>query len=444
VNTDVLLGLLDDARDPLLALDDAGVILHANEAAAARFGRARRFLVGKPFATLIAVSDRRRFRKALAEVEINGSRLDLALETGLATVALRRLPGVAPPVVTVAIPVDPSAPVPHEPTADVTSALDRFFLRFPLGVVGIRADGRVAFVNPRARQLLGGGAVQIGHPLGGPPALTELVRQLVAIPTGVHGVEIEVADGRSLRAIGLGSRQDEPAVVMLEDATAERRRDRVMHEFLRNAAHQIRTPLTGIATAVEVLQAGAKNEPAERDRFLTHVETHAARLTRIARGLLVLARAQSGGTMRLEFVELEPLLVELAELAAPAEGVTLTVECPSRLAALAEVDLAHEALAALVENAVRHTKEGSITLRAAEHNGHVEIEVSDTGSGILSEHRERVFEPFYRPTADGHGFGLGLAIASQAVQAMGGELLAADAELGSTFVIRLPSARVLP
>jgi signal transduction histidine kinase len=201
--------------------------------------------------------------------------------------------------------------------------------------------------------------------------------------------------------------------------------------------------LTAIAGATQVLQAGAKENPAERDRFLEHIDRHTTRLTRIARGLLSLARAQSGEPLRLDFAELSPLLEELAREAEPADEVTIEVSCASDLAALCEPDLLREALAALVDNAVDHTQAGTVHLAATEEAGRVTVEVADTGSGILPEHRGRLFEPFYRPQASGNGFGLGLAIASQAVEAMGGTLEIAEAEVGSLFTIRLPSARVV-
>ena len=66
--------------------------------------------------------------------------------------------------------------------------------------------------------------------------------------------------------------------------------------------------------------------------------------------------------------------------------------------------------------------------------------MSDTGGGVLPEDRERIFEPFYRATAEGRGFGLGLAIAADAVRAMDGELTVEDAGAGARFTIRLASA----
>jgi signal transduction histidine kinase len=218
-----------------------------------------------------------------------------------------------------------------------------------------------------------------------------------------------------------------------------RRHTQVMEDFLRNAAHQLRTPLTSIAAAIEILQTGAKDDPVQRDRFLSHIDDHAGRLIRIARGLLVLARAQSGQPAQLDLVELRPLLDELAREASPEPDVVVTVDCADDVAAVAHADLLHEALAALVENAVEHTLRGAIRLEAMPSDDAVLLSVVDSGGGIAAEHRQRIFEPFYRPSSNGDHHGLGLAIAAQAVRAMGGELTYEDADGGSRFTIRLAS-----
>ena len=83
-------------------------------------------------------------------------------------------------------------------------------------------------------------------------------------------------------------------LIVLDDLTEQERRELAEREFVTNAAHELRTPLTTIIGAVEVLQAGAKDDPVERDRFLAHIEREAERLARLARALLTLARAHAG------------------------------------------------------------------------------------------------------------------------------------------------------
>src|SRR5205814_9913795 len=117
--------------------------------------------------------------------------------------------------------------------------------------------------------------------------------------------------------------------------TSEReRRERAEREFVANAAHELRTPVAAIASAVEVLQAGAKDAPADRDLFLGHIEREAARLTRLARALLVLARAQARHEPPpLQLVELAPLLGQVAAAILPPGDVQVVVDCPLALAA---------------------------------------------------------------------------------------------------------------
>ena len=97
----------------------------------------------------------------------------------------------------------------------------------------------------------------------------------------------------------------------------------------------------------------------------------------------------------------------------------------------------------LIQNAIRHTPpDGSVTVRAEDVDGGVEIEVADTGNGIAPDQRERVFEPFYRADASRHdpGAGLGLAIARAIVEAHGGAIWLEDAPVGTRVRFRLPAA----
>lgn len=331
------------------------------------------------------------------------------------------------------------------PPAQAQGQLDRLVLRFPQAVVAIRRDGTVAYANGRARALLGRDSTRAGGQFGdGVPAdVRAAVRRLLAVPTPLAPLTVD-ARGRRLRISGIAADRDEPAVLLIEDVTEQEARDRLTREFVRNAAHQLRTPLAGITAAVETLQAGAKEEPAVRDRFLAHIETHADRLTRIARGLLTLARAQVGELPPLDIVELRPLLERAVAETEARAGVELTLECAPRLAAVAVPDLLHETVAALLDNAVEHTFEGSIAVVAAQEDGRLVLTVADTGPGIPPEFQERIFDPFFRVGAGGAGYGLGLAIAAQAVETMRGSIAVSSAAgRGTVFTVTLPSATVI-
>jgi two-component system OmpR family sensor kinase len=225
---------------------------------------------------------------------------------------------------------------------------------------------------------------------------------------------------------------------------ARERFERAEREFVTNAAHELRTPLTTIVGAVEQLQAGSKDVPEERERFLAHLERESARLARLVRALLVLARAQTRQEApRLVALELRPLLEQAAAAARPAAGVLVEVSCPAGLSALADRDLLEQALSNLVSNAAKYTARGRIDLVAepAGPSG-VVVEVRDTGVGMTPAERETATGRFVRGSVmDADGFGVGLAIVQQAVTALGGELeLESAPGQGTTARLRLSAA----
>jgi signal transduction histidine kinase len=436
--------VLDEAHEGLLALDRNGTILEANATAGVLLRHEQRRLIGKPLAARIALADRRLFRTALASLEPGEVKtLDLRLDEMHSEVqlSLRVLPRTAGSVVAVTIssehPVQIDALQPRP-----TRRIEYFVLRFPYAVVALRSDLHVAFANGRARALLGRDAVRAGSVFGEhvPPELCDIARRLVTVPSPLSARTVELADGRTLRVSGLALTENEPAVLLIEDVTEQQRQSRVMREFLRNAAHQLRTPLTAITAAIEMLQSGAKERPTDRDLFLGHIDAHARRLTRLARGLLLLARAQTGESLPLDHVELRPFLDGLVREVPRRGNVEVLVECDPQLAAIAAPDLLREALTALVENAVDHTSDGEVRLSADRHDGEVVLGVADSGPGILPEFKDRLFEPFFRVAPSGEGYGLGLAIAAEAVRAMHGTIDVSSAPgVGTVFRVRLPS-----
>lgn len=241
-------------------------------------------------------------------------------------------------------------------------------------------------------------------------------------------IELVLGDGsRAVLSASAGPIRDEfgeiaAGVVIFTDVSDREWRERAQRDFITNAAHELQTPLTAIMAATEVLQAGAKEDPVERDRFLGHIEAECDRLGRLVRALLVLARAQVGGDAAPQAViELRPLLDEVALSLRPAKGVEVLVRCREGLAVLGSPELLAQALLNLGANAAKQTSAGRISLSARRRAGRVAIEIADTGPGLPSGSEGRIFERFFRGGArDRDGFGLGLAIVREAVAAMGG------------------------
>jgi signal transduction histidine kinase/HAMP domain-containing protein len=312
------------------------------------------------------------------------------------------------------------------------------------GVVSIDSAGIVRAANGPAQRYLGSvrEGVPIVDPWPGEP-VKRMTRSLFDEAAHPAEVRIETDDGRvvSVGGIPAGS-GSEWAVLVFRDLTEQERRERAERDFVSNAAHELRTPLAGIMSAMDVLQAGAKEIPADRDHFLDVIDRQASRLGRLARALLVLARAQTRHELPpLEPVALAPLLDEAAR-ALDGLDADVRVECGAGTTALANPDLLEQAFANLAINAVKHGSR-HVTLRARDEGASVIVEVADRGPGVPPADRERIFDRFFSGD-DGarDGFGLGLAIVRESIRAIGGTIdVDGEPDDGTTVRIRLASAR---
>jgi signal transduction histidine kinase len=314
------------------------------------------------------------------------------------------------------------------------------------GVVTVDEDLVVRFANAEARRMLGGRLAE-GDPLPDPwPgfSLRDFAGRLFDSDGTLAQAHVRPDDERAVAVVGIPTQPEtDNVMIVLDDLTEQERRELAEREFVTNAAHELRTPLTTIIGAVEVLQAGAKDDDGERDRFLAHIAREAERLARLARALLTLARAHAGQERpRAELVEVGRLLHEIAEDVHPHEGVAVQVEAPGELDALVNRDLLEQAVRNLADNAAKHTREGRIVLRAYEVGQNLRVEVEDTGIGMDAETQAHVFDRFYRgQDRDAEGFGLGLAIVRQAVRSLDGRV-ELDSAPGKGTLVRIELERV--
>jgi two-component system phosphate regulon sensor histidine kinase PhoR len=326
--------------------------------------------------------------------------------------------------------------------------LEDLLERLHEGVVLVDSDLSIGFANGAARRILGVDQLAPGDPLPDPwsePSLRTLAVGLFKRGAIAFEARVTPDPEHTYSVVGIPVEPGvDTTVLVLTDVSERERRESAEREFVTNAAHELRTPLAAIGGAVEVLQSGAKDDPVERDRFLGHIERECARLTRLGRAMLVLARAQTGTEKpRLGRVPLRALLDDVAASLRPFEGVTVSVECADDLAALSDRDLLEQVLVNLAANAARHTDSGSIVLTARPNGRHeLAIELRDTGTGISREHRERIFDRFYRGgNRDGDGFGLGLAIVRASVEALGGTVdIESEPDSGTTARVVILSA----
>jgi signal transduction histidine kinase len=440
-----------------LVTDRHGVITGASREAAALFAIEDRWLLRKPLATFVARRDRQRFRSFLLELDSgrnNGvPHPPFVLETRSGTeiaadLAASREDGKLAWHVRADAEVTPvEGPRVFGPAAE--RLFERVLNRLPIGVLVVDRELKLVHVNPAARRFLGTDTpLRPGDAL--PSPWEELSLRDLAVSLFTHepavGRRVVEAGDRFVCVEGLTAAHMPTATLLIEDVTERERTRKAERRFVENAAHELRTPLAAIVSVVDALEGGAKDDPEAISGFLEHIRTHSERLTRLVTSLLVLARIQTGREQpRLDLVEVKPLLVEVASGLVPGDSVTIGVRTPDKLGVLADRDLIYQALENVAANAIKHTREGEIRLEARDLGRTIEIEVSDTGTGMDHADVAHAFDRFFRSaTRDEQGFGLGLAIANEAVQALGGTInLDSAPEIGTRVRIRLPSAKIV-
>lgn len=328
--------------------------------------------------------------------------------------------------------------------------LERLLDRLDEGVLLVDRTLQVEFSNGRATELL---ALQrqatnrsLTSLLHG-EAIAQLTRALFSqqLPN-----QIRLTVGEQVLLIsGIPpSASDEHAIIVVADESQREQSERAQREFATNAAHELRTPLSSIVSAVEMLQTGAKEDGAARDRFLSIIENESARLTRLTRALLVLARAEAGEEApRLAPVLVRPILEQVADGLPLHPNLAVTIECSRTLSVRGDGPLLEQALASIAANAAQHTKHGTVSLRGRVDEFDVIIEVADTGPGIAAQDQRRIFDRFYRGAEAGPaiGFGLGLSIARAAVQHLEGQIeLASEEGVGTTVRLTFPRSHRVP
>jgi two-component system sensor histidine kinase BaeS len=330
--------------------------------------------------------------------------------------------------------------------------------RLVSGIVLAKRAG-VGWAPILSRALLGAGLAALIAAL----AATLLARRLARPVQEVAAATSKVAAGDLTQRVPVEG-DDELAELgrsfnAMSAALAEARRRE--GEFLASVSHELRTPLTAIRGYVEALEEGAVRDAAGRKEALAVIKTETARLERLVRDVMDLARLDAQ-ELRLDVRDAD--LTEVVQATAAAHGteaatsgVSIAVDAADGLPCRTDPDRVRQILANLTENAIRVTGTGgSVTLSGRALDGSVVLEVSDTGPGIPAEHLPHVFERSYLRNVSGAGAnggdisegrpaagsGLGLAIVRELVRALGGSVEVTSAPgTGTTFRVTLPSSR---
>ena len=307
-------------------------------------------------------------------------------------------------------------------------------------------EARLQATNDAARSLLAIpidiGPATVLQAIGS-PGIAEAVR---AARGSDDPVSIDVEhNGHDLRA--MVSRVGEETLVVIADRTRERRVEELRRNFVVNASHELKTPVTSIQTLAEALAVTVRSDPERTARLVARLGIEAERLARLLHDLLDLRRLEERGPLERVPVDLAELVrTTIAELVPKADEAGVTIELDAaEHAVVAGVPGDLQVIAKnLIGNAVQYNRAGGeVRVSLTSRDGRQVLQVTDTGIGIPQQDLQRIFERFYRVdtarSRETGGTGLGLSIVRHAVERHGGSIRV-DSLLGegSTFTVSLP------
>ena len=298
-------------------------------------------------------------------------------------------------------------------------------------VVGVDRELNPIFVNPRARELLESSDISFHNHLQ-----EVLAKALYSGPIE----EPEVTAGERLIEIRSAPLED-GALAILRDVTEERNIERAKAEFIANASHELKTPLTALSGYLEMMED--EDDEAVRTAFLEDMRLQTERLQSLARTLLDLSRLDANAVIfKQEEVDLEDLLHELRrDFGYTGRPVDVHTEEEVPPVETDPTQL-HRMLAILLDNALKYSeKDAPISLGLHRENGHAVVSVADNGCGIPEAEIPHIFDRFYRAQGSSRadGTGLGLALAREITEHLGGEIkVESEQGAGSTFSVSLP------
>jgi PAS domain S-box-containing protein len=327
------------------------------------------------------------------------------------------------------------------------------------GIVAVDRDGKVVLWNAAAEQIT---AVPAEEALGRTPAqvlqraleadpdLAQTGPRLVSIMRGGDEVWLSLSEAVMRDPLGAVAGR----IFAFRDISADRMIEEVKSDFVAAVSHELRTPLTSIYGFAEtLLRQDVLFGEDERQTFIAYIASESQRLSSIVDQLLNVARLDAGDLqVKPEVVDVGTVVSEVVRSASEnviANGHSFEIDLPAEpLAAEADREKLRQVFSILVENALKYSPGGgTVTVGARRRDDAVEVRVVDEGIGIPAAERERIFRKFYRaePSArDGAaGTGLGLFIAKELVNAMGGRIWVESEEgSGSSFAFELPARGV--
>ena len=319
------------------------------------------------------------------------------------------------------------------------------------GLVLVDSSGTILSINPAAAQLL----EVTPHCLGADfsaanrnEAVSALLDQALSGQKAEQTVTLAAGTYLAAASPVTSDGVVSGVVLLLFDVTQKRQAEQFRREFTANVSHELKTPLHAISGYAELMKSGMVPQT-DMTAFAGKIYGEAQRMIRLVEDILRLSRLDEGAAgMRWEELDLyDAAQSAVRSLSATAElgGISLGVEGgPTVISAVPQ--LVSGILFNLTDNAVKYNRPGgSVSLRIEDAGAEAVLTVADTGIGIPEEHRERIFERFYRVdkshSKEVGGTGLGLSIVKHAALILGAQI-ALDSTLGggTTITVRFPKA----
>lgn len=329
------------------------------------------------------------------------------------------------------------------------------------GILAIDNDNRIILLNPAIQRML---EIPSGDIIG--KHLSE-----VLISSDLHDLISDTAENSKIQEIEFTSKDDERKIVkiytnmiqdsrndlsqhigvlmVVQDVTEIRKLEKLRTEFVINASHELKTPLTSISGFIETLKLGAANDKKYRDRFLNIIEEETNRLGRLVNAMLTLSDIENAKNMlKNESIDVFNTVREVIYMFKPIaykKKINLRMDVEQNLKiSVYNKDWFKQIIINLVDNAIKYTPDnGQVKIIAYNKDDSIHIIIKDNGLGIPKEDIPRLFERFYRVDKTRSrklgGVGLGLAIVKHIVMSYGGNIeVRSKKGKGSEFIIEIP------
>jgi len=337
--------------------------------------------------------------------------------------------------------------------------LKKIFIGMVEGVIVVDQDQNIVHINNAAAALLGV-STSINKPIWEEIRAPEIINALQKTIESHAVVKTQMRQATSnedlvvdIHAALLEDEEGElsGAVIVLHDISELDLLERVRRDFVANASHELKTPITAIRGMTETILDDPDMPSETQHSFIEKISTQSIRLSLLVTDLMTLSRLESAQSedqfQPLNIQEIAQRCIDTYRSSCEEKNIELTFSCENKATS---IDGNYQGISQLVDNlldnAIKYTPiNGSIVVEISSVDKQLNLRVKDTGIGISQSYQQRVFERFYRVdkarSRELGGTGLGLAIVKNVAEQHGGSVtLESQPGVGSTFIVTFPCA----